>query len=236
MKFVKKNLKWITMVFVMIMIFGFASYKYFLMKKSNFKEDNEIVLEEKEKEATLLETKQEEVSWVSVDIKGAVMLPGVYEVEATKKVVDVVQLAGGFTEQADSSFINLAKKVEDEMVIIIYTADEVKKWLDQDNIAKVVDNQCICPVIKNDACINQKDTFLEDTQASNSNFNKVEKVNLNTASLEELQTLSGIGESKAKAIIAYREEVGLFEKIEDLMNVSGIGEALYEKVKDDITV
>lgn len=147
-------------------------------------------------------------------------------------VIDVVQLAGGLTDQADTTLINLAKKVTNEMVIIIYTKDEVKKATEENNIAKIVDKQCICPEIKNDACIN--DNTKENETSSEATETK--KINLNTATLEELQTLSGIGESKAKAIIEYRETVGNFQKIEDLMEVSGIGEALYEKVKNDITV
>ena len=236
MKFIKKNLKWITISFVMIIIIGCISYKYFLIKQNNQKDANNNLILEERKEQEVQEEKEIEPQKVSVDIKGAVALPGVYEIEITKKVIDVVQLAGGFTEQADSSFVNLAKKVEDEMVIIIYTTEEVKKWTTQDSIAKIVDKQCICPVIKNDACINEQTSNLKEEQSNSSSSNSLEKINLNTATLEELQTLSGIGESKAQAIITYREEVGAFEKIEDLMKVSGIGEALYEKVKDYITV
>lgn len=238
MKFIKKNLKWITISFVMIIIIGSISYKYFLIKQNNQKEPNNNLILEERKDQEVQEENQKEIEpqKVSVDIKGAVALPGVYEIEITKKVIDVVQLAGGFTEQADSSFVNLAKKVEDEMVIIIYTTEEVKKWTTQDSIAKIVDKQCICPVIKNDACINEQTSNSKEEQSNSSSSNPTEKINLNTATLEELQTLSGIGESKAQAIITYREEVGAFEKIEDLMKVSGIGEALYEKVKDHITV
>ena len=72
--------------------------------------------------------------------------------------------------------------------------------------------------------------------SSNNSSTSTEKININTATLEELQTLSGIGESKAKAIIEYREENGNFSKPEDILNVSGIGESVYEKIKDNITV
>ena len=174
---------------------------------------------------------------VYVDIKGAIKNPGVYEIEENKKVIDVVTLAGGLTDQADTSMVNLAKKVTNEMVIIIYTIEEVKKASTKDSIAKIVDKQCICPQISNDACLNQESTKTESTtDNSTTNNTDNEKININNATLEDLQTLSGIGESKAKAIIEYREENGVFEKVEDIMEVPGIGESLYEKIKDNITV
>ncbi|MCI6266884.1 MAG: helix-hairpin-helix domain-containing protein [Erysipelotrichaceae bacterium] len=231
MKLIKKNLKWITIIVLIVMIISFLLLKYFLLKQKDNIEKEAITVKE-QSELLLIEEKQEPIKNIFVDIKGAVSQPGVYEIEENKKVIDVVQLAGGLTDQADTTLINLAKKVTNEMVIIIYTKDEVKKATEENNIAKIVDKQCICPEIKNDACIN--DNTKENETSSEATETK--KINLNTATLEELQTLSGIGESKAKAIIEYRETVGNFQKIEDLMEVSGIGEALYEKVKNDITV
>ena len=149
-------------------------------------------------------------------------------------VIDAIGLAGGLTDQADTSLINLAKKVINEMVVIIYTLEEVKKATEVDAIAKVIDNKCVCPEIKNDACLTKEENQNINSDEASTTTN--DKINLNTATLEELQTLPGIGESKAQAIIDYRVEHGDFEKIEDLQEVSGIGEALYEKVKDYITV
>ena len=117
------------------------------------------------------------------------------------RVKDVIELAGGLTSDSDTSNINLAKIIEDEMVI---------------NINSVNDNS------GNNYGMNS--TNLSDL------------ININTASLEQLMTLSGIGESKAKSIISYREENGNFKAIEDITKVSGIGQALYEKIKDYITV
>ena len=231
MKFVKKNLKWITILVLIVMLISLSLLKYFLLKQED-KLENDIIPIEELTEVETTKEEQEPIKNIYVDIKGEVSQPGVYEIEENKKVIDVVQLAGGLTEQADTTLINLAKKVTNEMVIIIYTKEEVKKAQEENSIAKVVDKQCICPEIKNDACLN---TDSKETTAS-SEDTESKKINLNTATLEELQTLSGIGESKAKAIIEYRETVGKFQKIEDLMEVSGIGEALYEKVKNDITV
>ena len=192
-------------------------------------------------EATL-SSEEEDVkdipNMVFVDIKGAVKNPGVYEIEDYKKVIDVINLAGGFTEVADTSMINLAKNVVNEMVVIIYTKDEVKKATEPNQIIKYIDKECICPNIKNDGCINNS-TKKEESQSSNKVESVIENnklVNLNTATLEELQTLSGVGKSKAEAIIQYRDEKGGFSNIEELKEVSGIGEALFEKIKDYITV
>lgn len=163
-----------------------------------------------------------------VDIKGAVNSPGVYQLDSNLTVNDAIKIAGGLTKDADTSIINLAKKITDEMVIIIYTKEEVKNSNVVDTVIKIVEKECICPNIQNDGCLNDN---IKDNIS-----NKDEKlVNINTANLEELETISGIGESKAKSIIEYRQKNGLFEKIEDIMNVEGIGESLYEKIKIYIT-
>lgn len=169
-------------------------------------EDNEEEQEEESKDSTK----------VVVDIKGMVNNPGVYEVDNTYRVNDVINLAGGLKEGADTSDINLAKTVYDEMTIIVYSSEEVLEKYKQEVCI------CNCPYIENNACIdNETDSNL---------------VNINTAGIEELTTLTGIGDVKAEAIIKYRNEVGRFKQKEDLLNIEGIGEALFEKIKDDITV
>lgn len=239
MRFVKKNLKWITILIVVVLVVGLGGLKYVLLKNEKYDMvEEELVIKDN------LDEKEEEIKDIEViesfyvDIKGAVFHPGVYEVVSGQKVIDVVNLAGGFTDEADTSLINLAKEVSSEMVIIIYTVDEVKEALAGNDIFKIVDNSCVCPDIKNDACIYTDVTSNtgENGTNSNSGTSYAGKVNLNTATAEELESLPGIGASKAQAIIKYREEVGAFSKIEDLMEVTGIGEALYEKVKEYITV
>ena len=100
---------------------------------------------------------------------------------------------------------------------------EIKKYQTKDEIVKIIDKECICPEIKNDACIN------ENTSTSS-------KISINKASKEELQTLPGIGEAKAKDIVSYREQNGPFTKLEDITKVSGIGENVFVKIKDYITL
>jgi len=165
----------------------------------------------------------------NVDIKGAVKNPGVYKIPSDLTVNDAIILAGGLTKEADTSVTNLAKKVTDEMVIIIYTKNEVKNSNIVDTVIKVVEKECICPNIQNDGCLN---TEIKDNISNNENNSLV---NINTASVEELQIISGIGESKAKSIVEYRKNNGLFKSIEDIKNVEGIGDKLYETIKVYIT-
>ncbi len=176
-------------------------------------------------ELKITKTSDEEISCM-IDIKGAVKNPGVYATNCTDNVSDVIRLAGGLTDDADTSVTNLAKKVTNEMVIIIYTKEEVKNSNIVDTVVKVVEQECICPNIQNDGCLNNEIT---DTIGTN------KLVNINTATIEELETISGIGEAKAKAIVEYRNNVGKFKTIEDIKNVSGIGASLYEAIKDYIT-
>ena len=232
MKFIRSNIKIISIFIIIILVIVCIFIKMYLNNNSELDNEVEEVIElEKDNEV-----EEEIIELVSVDIKGAIITPGVYEIEKGKKVIDVVNKAGGLTEDADTSMINLAKQVVNEMVIIIYTKEEVKKYSTKEEIIKVIDKECICPKITNDACINNKEESSNDNKNDNEQNITNDKVNLNTATLEELQGLTGVGESKAQAIIDYRTENGNFKSIEDIKNVSGIGEALYEKIKDNITI
>lgn len=223
-------------------ILGIIGLKCYLKFKDNKKivdytDTVDLVEDKKNKEEETV------VKRVFVDIKGAVVKPRVYEIDSDKKVIDVVNLAGGFKDSADSSFVNLAKKVSDEMVVIIYTKEEIKKARDKESISISSNDTCVCPKINNDACLDNNLSKKTDTNkksatsnSSSGNTTVSEKVNINTANLEQLQTLSGVGASKAQAILEYREENGNFTKIEDIMKVSGIGNSVYEKIKDSITV
>ena len=158
---------------------------------------------------------EKEVEKILVDIKGYVKKAGVYEVSSDTIVNDCIKLAGGIKTEGDTNTINLSKKVFNEMVIYV---PEKKKEITEDNIP-------------NDALVdNNTSVGVETNHPINT------KVNINTASIEELLTLDGIGESKAQAIIDYRNEVGLFKSIEELKNVSGIGDTVFENIKDNITV
>ena len=179
-----------------------------------------------------LEPKQEivENKKIKIDIKGEILNPGVYQLKENDRVSDAINVAGGLTENADTELINLSKTLKDEMVIIIYNKEEIEKIRQESNktetIIKYIEKKCTCPDTTNDACIKKATTEEK----------KDTKVSINTATVEELMTIDGIGESKAKAIVKYRETNGNFETIEEIKNVSGIGESTFEKFKDYITV
>ena len=160
-----------------------------------------------------------------VDIKGAVKKPGVYDVDSNSRVIDVINIAGGLKSNANTNYINLSAKITDEMVIWIYTTGEISKLKMEQSSSEHMIKTCNCPVVDNTTCLN-----------SNNNSNNNTKININTATVEDLSKLNGIGESKAKNIIDYRNKNGKFNKIEDIMNVTGIGEAAYNKIKENITV
>lgn len=205
-------------------------------------EDNNVTTSSIKKLNDPKDENKSDAKTVFVDIKGAVNTPGVYELEVGKRVIDVIKKAGGLTENANTININLSKKLTDEMYVVVYTKNEISEY--KKNNGNVIDNskitcasnECICPDVNNDACINKNDNTKSNSSSSKETDLKDAKISINNASKEELMSLSGIGDAKADAIIAYRQENGLFKSIEDIKNVSGIGDAIFEKIKNNITV
>ena len=221
---------YILCTFLLLIIIVFIS-----LKSNNKIEKVEAIKEvktEKIVEEKKEEMKEEKIKYLKVDVKGEVKNPGVYELEEGKRVIDSINKAGGLTKNADTNYINLSKKIKDEMIIIVYSKEEIANLKDKENIIVYVEKECECPSIKNDACVYDS----KEESIDSNNLEKNDKININTATIEQLQTLSGIGEAKAKSIIEYREENGNFKNIEEIMNVSGIGESAYSKIKDNITV
>lgn len=167
------------------------------------------------------EPKEEIKNYITVEIKGEVTNPGVYKIEENSRVIDLINLSGGFTQNALTININQAKKLSDEMVIVIYNKNDLKEEVKTEYVYL----ECECPKITNDGCVNEDK--IEDNQNT--------KISINNATKEELTKLNGIGEKIAEKIIEYRKE-NKFKTIEDIKNVSGIGESLYEKIKDSITI
>lgn len=163
-----------------------------------------------------------------VDIKGAVKNPGVYQVGVDNIVNDCIKLAGGLLKNADTTTINLSKKITSEMVIYVPKKDEVVKTTTNTTVTK--DQK-----IPNDASISDNNKPASKDNSITQTPNKT-LVNINTATFQELTTLSGVGDAKAQDIIDYRTLNGNFKTIEDIKNVSGIGDALFVKIKDYITV
>lgn len=211
-------------LFNIIIIILFCLLSYFViyrLNNINKKIDNKVVLNKQEKE----ENKNDSVEYVIVDIKGEVTTPGVYELIKGSRVIDVINEAQGLTGNANTRYINLSKILEDGDAIVVYSNDEIENASKEEKIE--VTTPCVCEDV-NSACI-ENNTNKETSQTNG-------KININTATQEELTSLSGIGEAKAKSIIKYREENGNFKSIEDIMKVSGISENLFAKIKENITV
>lgn len=173
----------------------------------------------------LEEPKEEIKKYITVEIKGEVTNPGVYKIEENSRVIDLINLSGGFTQNALTININQAKKLLDEMVIVIYNKNDLKEEVKTEYVYL----ECECPKITNDGCVNK------ETEEDKIEDNQNTKISINNATKEELTKLNGIGEKTAEKIIEYRKE-NKFKTIEDIKNVSGIGESLYEKIKDSITI
>ena len=217
---VLNNRKKFIMLFCFTFLIGILVYYFFVYKNKNddnIVKDDSIVINEETNNINNMDI-------IIVDIKGKVANPGVYSFKQSDnaRINDLIIKAGGLIKDADTSMINLSKKLEDEMIIIVYSKNEVSNYTKtQDDLKKKLE---ICEnKLKNDGCI--KENVIESKG----------KVNINEATSEELQTLSGIGKSKASAIIEYRKK-NKFNSINDIMKVDGIGESLFASIKGDITV
>ena len=173
----------------------------------------------------LSDASSEEAKTLVVHICGAVSAPGVYELPAGSRIIDAVEAGGGFLPEADEACCNLAEEIVDGCQIYIMTKSE----------------SCADGQTEKKAGIQtspDSDMQTTDRNVRSNSAPALENglVNLNTADVAALMTLPGIGESRAKAIISYREQHGAFAKIEDIMKISGIKQAAFSKIKDKITV
>jgi len=237
--FIRKYWKYILTFFCCTLLFVCV---YVYNQKNEVSTDSEKKLSVTKKSIKSEESiDTNDIKTVFVDVKGAVNAPGVYELENTKRVIDAINLAGGLSDNANTININLSKKVQDEMYIIVYTKNEIAEYKKNNGTKEIkcASNECVCPDTNNSACI--KSSVSSSKSISSKTENNVSektntKVSINSASLEELMTLSGIGEAKASAIISYRQENGNFNTLEDIKNVSGVGDSIFEKIKDNITL
>ncbi len=214
------------LLFLSILVISVSIYTVYAVNESN---NSSLEFQDTIPSVEIDEEIKEEEPSIYVEVKGAVNSPGVYEMEEGQIVNDAITKAGGFLESAYTDIINLSKKISDELVIYVYTKKEYEK---SDSTKEKVndDSYLIDNAIKNKVSIitGNEDTGRNDTNSS--------LVNINIASIAELTTLPGIGEAKAQKIITYREENGYFKTIEELKNVSGIGDATFEQLKTLITV
>ena len=147
-----------------------------------------------------------------VDIKGEVLRPGVYEFSCESRMQEVIKKAGGFTEEADETKINLAQKISDQMQIIVPNLHS-----------------------KQEGGVTEGNSEKGNTSNTTPSNSKQGTVNINIATLEELQTIKGIGKKKAEAILQYRKEHGAFRTKEDLLQVKGIGKKALEAIESQVT-
>ena len=225
MEFIKNNKHYIILSIGVIILIVFC-YFYYISKNA---QDISIINDE----VSINLTTKIASDTIYVDVKGAVKKPGVYEFTEESKVIDAINKAGGLTSSAVTSNINLSKRLVNEMVIYIFTKKELTTTSKTTKIIEVstTPSVCNCETIEINNCIEKE----ENTSANEESKTSNDKININTATKDELMSLNSIGESKALAIIEYRKNK-LFEKIEDIMNVSGLGESIFNKIKDSITI
>lgn len=162
---------------------------------------------------------------IYVDVCGAVANPGVFQLAAGSRVFQAIEAAGGYLPEAVQNCVNRAGVLTDGQQLYILTQEEMERQgLDPAEMAKASDGQ-----MNGSAGTGQNTGMTAQVQQDN-------RININTADEAQLTTLTGIGATRAQAIIAYREENGPFAAIEDIMNVQGIKEGTFAKIKDEIVV
>ena len=172
----------------------------------NNKDETKINFQETSNINSNLSVDKIEDKTIIVEIKGEVKKPDVYVLDENSIINDLINLAGGVTENADLSAINRAKKLQNHEMIYISNKND-------DNISLKINSN------------------VTSNEGDSGNI-----VDINTASVEELKKLNGVGDSKAKNIVEYREQNGGFKSIEEIKNVNGIGEKMFEKIKENIIV
>lgn len=232
------------LLFILLLL-GIILWKFYFHTNLKDKHEDIVLVEENGKgdipttdDKSLEDSEnKEDINLVTIDIKGAVHNPGIYQIDNTSRVNDALNLAGGVRNDADLSVINLSKKVFDEMVIIIYTKDEVNNFIEVKKEEEEKQEKCVITYenVVNDACICDENT-ISNSSTSTEVTDDTSMISLNQATKEELMTLTGIGESKALLIIEYRETHNGFQTIDEVKNIKGIGDSIFEKIKDRITV
>lgn len=216
MKNLTKKQKIILMLIFVIIFAIYQIYKTKEEKNNNINELLEInnIEQNKTTETRKKNEENQENKKIIIHISGQVNNEGVYELEEGSRIIDAINKAGGVTETADTSQINLAEKIEDGAKIYVPAKGEESVEANSQEEKTTKNTKDI---------VQNKET-------------KSKKININTATEEELDTLPGIGQATAQKIIEYRKENGKFSKIEDIKDVSGIGDSKFEKIKDLIEV
>lgn len=180
---------------------------YIADEKTDGNEDSETDILNTGADLLTVEAEEHSMQCIYVYICGAVVNPGVYIVPENSRAEYVLELAGGFADGANTVYVNLAAKLGDGKRVFIPYLDEEKNY-----------------------------SMDEELNNGTETLTTTYPVNINTANVSQLCTIPGIGETRAKAIIEYRNNYGPFERIEDIMKVSGIGEASFSKMSSHICV
>ena len=221
-----KKQKIIIILIGIILIIDFLYYTY-------AKDENIILSEELEVTNTPENTEengnttQEEQEMIVVHVSGAVNKEGIVELEENSRISDAIDKAEGLKENANTKNINLAFRLEDGMKIYIPTIKETAEEMAQENTNDKTQNY----VTSSGGVVQE-----ESSTSTSSEEQKTGKININTATQTELETLPGIGPATSLKIVNYRKENGNFQSIEQIKEVSGIGNAKYENIKDLICV
>lgn len=228
--------KLIIVLIILLGIFNSICLYYLFSKPQKEYELNDFIIDEK------MANNDEPIESIKVDLKGAIDKPGIYEMKTNDTLYNLILKAGGFTEDAYTSNLGLSSLLKDEQIIYISTKKEVKKTSNDTSKKTNTTNNNRQPSYSITTSQKTSDKELNSEQVNSSEKSNPDDnnenliVNINTASQIELTKLNGIGMAKALAIIDYRNANGNFQKIEDILNVKGIGESIYAKIKDYITV
>ena len=226
----KLNLKQKKIIAIILIILVIIAYYYLYLKNSTEEISNQdLEVNNTQASNQTNETEKEGEETIVVHVSGAVNIEGIVELDSGSRIANAIEKAGGVKENADMTNINLAYPLEDGMKIHIPTKEETEANKNSENM---IDESY---VTSSSGGVSSKED-INSTQGNSSTSTSSKKVNINTATQEELDTLPGIGPSIASKIIDYREQNGKFNSIEEIKEVSGIGDAKYEKIKDSITI
>ncbi len=199
-----------------IIIFVIGYYIYTLTStQQNYEQLDTISEQPMEEQIKNVENNLEETDEIIIHIAGEVKKPGIVKIREGARIADVIEKAGGLTELANITNINLAYIIEDGQKITIPSKkQDIQEYISSDSGQGII----------------------EENPKTNTTSTSNTIININKATKEELQTLQGIGESTAQKIIDYREQNGNFKQIEDIKNVPGIGDAKFEAIKENIKI
>lgn len=240
----------LSIIIVLILSGYYFAYTYYI-KNQNV--ESEVISYESKTDN--FKEEKNDIDEIFVEIKGAVANPGVYSMKKNSIINDLISSSGGLNKNAYTDNINLSKNLKSQMVVYVFTKYEYlqKNKTDEKKEEKEVKQEvCNCPTYEIESCIEKGISVIENNEQNSEELidnesNEIRKeatqnedsnnlININTATSEELQRLPGIGEAKANKIIEYRNATGSFNTIDDIKNVSGISDNLFEKIKDLIIV